>query len=94
LPLTGLADDPDRVPNRVPDYADLTWPYPTQLDEASLDRTESERQRANHNPRVGGSSPSSGITNAPHMRWSTAPATRPLGTDEVQEVDGDIQVRA
>ena len=68
LPLTGLADDPDRVPNGVPDFADLTRPYPTQLDEAGLDRTESERRRANHNPRVGGSSPSSGITEAPLTR--------------------------
>jgi hypothetical protein len=37
-------------------------PYCSETDEASFNATESERQRANHNPRVGGSSPSSGIT--------------------------------
>ena len=36
-------------------------PYCSETDEASFNATESERQRANHNPRVGGSSPSSGI---------------------------------
>jgi hypothetical protein len=56
---------PIRVPNGVPNPADLTAPYPTEPDEASLNAAEDERQRANHNPRVGGSSPSSGIEEAP-----------------------------
>ena len=54
-----------RVPNHVPDSANLTPPYPTKPDEASAYAAENERQRANHNPRVGGSSPSSGTTRAP-----------------------------
>jgi hypothetical protein len=57
----------DRVPNDVPNPADLTRPYPAKPDEASLNAVESERQRANHNPLVGGSSPSSGMTKAPLM---------------------------
>ena len=57
-----------RVPNHVPDSANLTPPYPTKPDEASAYAAENERQRANHNPRVGGSSPSSGIREAPQMR--------------------------
>jgi hypothetical protein len=55
------------VPNYVPESANLIPPYPTKPDEASLNATESERQRANHNPRVGGSSPSSGTVKAPQM---------------------------
>jgi hypothetical protein len=56
-----------RVPNHVPDPVDLTPSYSDEPDEASLKRRENERQRANHNPRVGGSSPSSGIKEAPQM---------------------------
>jgi hypothetical protein len=53
------------VPNHVPESADLTPAYSVKPNEASLNATGSERQRANHNPRVGGSSPSSGTTKAP-----------------------------
>jgi hypothetical protein len=55
---------PDHVASHVPDPADLIPSYPTEPDEVSLKATENERQRANHNPRVGGSSPSSGIEEA------------------------------
>jgi hypothetical protein len=54
-----------RVPNHVPNPANLTAPYPAEPAEASLNRAESKRQRANHNSRVGGSSPSSGIHEGP-----------------------------
>ena len=57
-----------RVPNRVPESADPSSPYSTESDEASLNAIQDERQRANHNPRVGGSSPSSGITKTPQTQ--------------------------
>src|SRR4051794_12218523 len=53
------------VANRVPESADLTPAYSTEPDEPSLNASENERQRADHNPRVGGSSPSSGIAKGP-----------------------------
>jgi hypothetical protein len=43
-----------RVPNHVPNPANLTASYPAEPAEASLNRRENERQRANHDPRVRG----------------------------------------
>jgi len=53
------------VPNMVPDSADLTPARRPEPSRTWLYLGESERQGANHNPRVGGSSPSSGIEERP-----------------------------
>jgi hypothetical protein len=73
--LTWRPHGPDAVPrNRVPDHvpnpANLVPPYPSEPHEASLNPAVNKRERANHNPRVGGSSPSSGIREAPHRQRS------------------------
>jgi deazaflavin-dependent oxidoreductase (nitroreductase family) len=45
----------------------------SETDEASFNAAENERQRATHNPRVGGSSPSSGIEEAPQIVRASFP---------------------
>jgi hypothetical protein len=59
---------PGLVPNLVPDSADLTRgsPLKPRLDPLFLGKNE--RLGANHNPRVGGSSPSSGMRESPAKR--------------------------
>jgi hypothetical protein len=49
------------VPNHVPDTADLTRQNQTEPDEKRLYKAKSRPPERHHNPRVGGSSPSSGI---------------------------------
>ncbi len=48
------------VPNFVPESANMTLDNRTQEDEKGLYTAKAVLQAANHNPRVGGSSPSSG----------------------------------
>ena len=61
LVLTAVAE---LVPNLVPDSADLTLESAPERRLTWLYPARNERQGANHNPRVGGSSPSSGIRKA------------------------------
>jgi hypothetical protein len=54
------------VPNLVPDSGNLTRASALEPPPTRLCIGRNERQGANHNPRVGGSSPSSGIRKALH----------------------------
>src|SRR5919202_1576130 len=63
-----VARVPDLVPNFVPDSANMTVASAPERRLAWLYLGENERQGANHNPRVGGSSPSSGIVKSLHTR--------------------------
>jgi hypothetical protein len=59
----------NRVPKRVPKSADTTRAWNTEPDETPHNHGRPDLQAGHHNPRVGGSSPSSGMTKSPaHTR--------------------------